>query len=106
MTSIKDNGVVEFEFFRSGVRNVQLIGDFTGWDNNPLAMTPVGNGWWKATAKLASGEYRFRYFADGQWYTDYASYGIEMTEHGMNSVLVVQNRQPQANKANNATLAA
>jgi hypothetical protein len=35
------------------------------------------------------GEYRFRYWADGHWFTDYASHGVELGKHGWNSVLVV-----------------
>jgi len=29
-----------------------------------------------ASTKLSPGDYRFRYVADGVWYTDYASHGI------------------------------
>ena len=36
------------------------------------------------------GDYRFRYVADGQWYTDYASHGIEAGPNGWNAVLVVR----------------
>ena len=43
-----------------------------------------------------SGEYRFRYSADGEWYTDYASNGIEMVDKGVNSVLVVPERRAGA----------
>ena len=48
-----------------------------------------GNGWWLARVELDAGEYRFRYVADGTWYTDFAAHGVEITQLGWNSVLVV-----------------
>ncbi len=43
------------------------------------------------------GEYRFRYVADGVWYTDYASYGVESSKlGGWNSVLFVP--EPEAHE--------
>jgi hypothetical protein len=52
-------------------------------------MTTDGDGWWSASTKLSPGDYRFRYVADGVWYTDYASHGIEAGPTGWNAVLVV-----------------
>ncbi len=54
-----------------------------------MMMRPLGDGWWKAIASLGSGEYRFRYMADGQWFTDYASHGVEVGKQGFTSVLWV-----------------
>lgn len=104
MTSIGNNGVVEFEFFRRGVPDVQLVGDFTDWDDRPLAMQSVGDGWWKASASLPCGEYRFHYRAGGESFADYAAYGVEMTESGTHSVLRVPKHE--ANRPGSATLAA
>jgi 1,4-alpha-glucan branching enzyme len=106
MTSIRDNGEVEFEFFRAEASRVLLCGDFTNWQDRAVPMRPIGRGWWKVTAKLAGGEYRFRYCADGQWFTDYAAYGIETTDDGINSVLVVPHRRAEIKPATTATLAA
>lgn len=89
MTSIGTNGVIEFEFFRRDVPDVQLVGDFTDWDDRPLAMQPAGDGWWRASACLPCGEYRFHYRAGGESFADYAAYGVEMTEVGTTSVLRV-----------------
>ena len=52
-------------------------------------MTPAGNGWWTAEAQFEPGDYRFKYVADGGWYRDYASNGIEACKSGANSILVV-----------------
>ena len=33
---------------------------------------------------------QFRYLGDGQWYTDYAAFGLEYGPFGMNSVVKVE----------------
>lgn len=93
MTSVTMDGVVEFRFYRPLVQQVTVVGDFNGWRKDVLPMQAQGDGWWHATAQLPGGDYRFRYLADGVWYTDFASYGIETCKQGCNSVLVV----PQIN---------
>ena len=92
MTSVKPNGSIEFRFYRPGVRDVRVVGCFNGWCTSPLTalrMRPAGDGWWVATATLPPGDHRFRYVADGQWYTDYAANGIEHGKLGINSLLFV-----------------
>ena len=89
MTSITRDGLVEFRFFRPQVRQVSVVGDFNGWRRDALHMNPDGEGWWRAETLLQGGDYRFRYLADGTWYTDYAANGIETDRFGCNSLLVV-----------------
>ncbi len=89
MTVMGRDGCVEFRFFRPAAHEVRLAGEFTGW-HQPMAMQREPNGWWVAKIELEPGEYRFRYIADGVWYTDFASNGIEGTKFGYNSVLVVR----------------
>jgi len=48
---------------------------------------PDGN--WHAKVDLPPGVYRFRYRADGEWFTDYAAFGLEPSEFGMDSILRV-----------------
>jgi 1,4-alpha-glucan branching enzyme len=88
MTSLGRNGSVAFRFFRPGAREVSLAGDFNDWSKR-LPMRGDAHGWWTLELPLPPGDYRFRYVADGQWYTDFASNGIEVTKLGWNSVLVV-----------------
>jgi 1,4-alpha-glucan branching enzyme len=92
MTRVSKTGQVEFRFFRPGARVVKVAGEFTQWDGEPLLMRPEGDGWWSAVAAIGAGEYRFRYIADGKWYTDFAANGVEATRFGWNSVLVVPDR--------------
>ena len=89
MTSVRTNGEVEFRFFRAGATEVAVAGDFTDWQDNAIPMRSEGNGWWTARARLDAGEYRFRYVADGQWFTDFASHGVELKKSVWNSVLLV-----------------
>ena len=93
MTSIDKEGFVEFRFFRRDVSDVRIVGDFDDASDGGFNMTAGTDGWWGAKVVLGAGEYRFRYVADGAWYTDYASNGIEVTKAGVNSVLVVPERR-------------
>jgi 1,4-alpha-glucan branching enzyme len=90
MTHAGKDGSVTFRFFRPGAREVLLAGDFNRWEQVPMRCEP--HGWWSLDLPLPAGDYRFRYIADGQWYTDFASNGIEVTRLGWNSVLVVPER--------------
>jgi 1,4-alpha-glucan branching enzyme len=89
MTSVTGDGFVEFRFYRPRATRVSVVGEFNSWIDSVTPMKPDGDGWWIASAKLSPGEYRFRYVADGQWFTDYASHGIEAGPNGWNAVLVV-----------------
>jgi 1,4-alpha-glucan branching enzyme len=83
-------GDVEFCFFRREAREVFLCGDFNGWHETSLPMAQAGGGWWKCRLRLAPGCYQFKYRADGEWYLDYAAFGIERGPRGVwNSVVVV-----------------
>jgi 1,4-alpha-glucan branching enzyme len=89
MTSITENGRVQFKFFRPNVDSVRLVGDFDGWDGEGLAMNSRGDGWWTADVRFEAGDYRFRYLADGNWFPDYAAFGVELTKTGCHSILRV-----------------
>ena len=89
MTSVSKQGHVEFRFFRRDVSGVRVVGDFGMPFDAGFEMTGDPDGWWRATAALGAGEYRFRYVADGVWFTDYASNGIEVSKTGITSILVV-----------------
>ena len=93
MTSIRPDGRVEFRFFRPDAADVKVLGTFNGWDGDSLILESAGDGWWSAIADFEPGEYRFRYWADGHWFTDFASHGVEMGKHAWNSVLIVPERR-------------
>jgi 1,4-alpha-glucan branching enzyme len=87
-------GIATFEFFRPQAKSVHIAGDFNGWKENDLPMVRTSAGYWYARLRLAEGSYRFRYCADGQWFADYAAFGIENGPYGPDSVLRVAASPP------------
>lgn len=88
MTSVYNDGTVEFRVFRPGAADVRLAGTFTEW-RAELPLTPSPDGWWRTRIRLPAGEHRFRYEVDGRWFTDFASHGVVPALPGIDSVLVV-----------------
>jgi 1,4-alpha-glucan branching enzyme len=88
MVTITDKGV-EFTFFNSQAEQVDLVGDFTDWQCGRLPMKRAADGGWRIRLDLPAGEFRFRYRADGRWFTDYAAFGIEPGDFGTDSVVRV-----------------
>jgi 1,4-alpha-glucan branching enzyme len=80
---------VDFEFLRPGAKRVSIAGDFNGWQQDAVLMRPVGGGVWRARLQLPPGCFRFRYCADGQWYTDFAAFGVEPGPHGPVGIIYV-----------------
>ena len=85
-----DGEWVEFRFFRPKAGSVHLAGDFNGWRENELPMACRDDGYWQARVRLPVGEYKFRYCADGEWFTDYAAFGVEPGRFGLDSVVRVE----------------
>jgi 1,4-alpha-glucan branching enzyme len=61
---------VTFSFAGSDVESVALAGDFTGWQQAPLAFKKQKNGIWKKTVSLPPGRYEYRLLVNGQWRDD------------------------------------
>jgi 1,4-alpha-glucan branching enzyme len=80
---------VNFLFYRPQAYSAHVVGDFNSWHCSDLPMTRDSRGYWQAKLRLPAGEYRFRYVADGQWFTDYAAFGVRAGPWGMDSVLWV-----------------
>jgi 1,4-alpha-glucan branching enzyme len=96
MTELGKDGVVRFSFYRPGVMQVAIATDVNDWQPQH-AMHATGDGWWAAAMPLPGGEYRFRYLADGEWYTDFASNGVERARlGGWNSILIVPQTEANA----------
>jgi len=89
MVTITTDNLVEFRFFRPNARQVYLAGDFNEWRQGELPMACSGDGYWLAWMRLPAGEFKFRYCADGEWYTDFAAFGIEPGRFGLDSVLYI-----------------
>jgi 1,4-alpha-glucan branching enzyme len=88
MVTVK-RSYVEFRFFRPSAARVNLVGDFNGWKPDALPMTRQPKGFWRARMRLPAGTFRFRYCADGQWYTDFAAFGVEPGPYGPVGIVYV-----------------
>ena len=57
------DGAVTFKVLAPLARNVEVAGDFTGWD--PVQMAPAGNGWWITRRTLRRGQYQINLRVNG-----------------------------------------
>jgi 1,4-alpha-glucan branching enzyme len=49
---------------------VQIAGDFTGWQQSPVELKRLKDGTWKTTLTLEPGRYEYRFIVDGDWQDD------------------------------------
>jgi 1,4-alpha-glucan branching enzyme len=89
-----DGTKVCFKFYRPTAQNVHVVGDFNLWRDGELPMRREADGYWGALLYLPPGDYKFRYRADGQWFTDYAAFGIEYGPFGADGVIRVIDELP------------
>lgn len=74
---------VEFRLYLPHASAVEVVGDFTRWQEAAVIMERAEDGWWVARARVPAGQHRFSYLVDGRyWMPDYAASGIEHNEHG------------------------
>lgn len=50
--------------------NVQLVGDFTQWQQTPISMQKDKDGIWRTTIELDPGTHHYQFLVDGQWRDD------------------------------------
>jgi 1,4-alpha-glucan branching enzyme len=50
--------------------SVQLVGDFTQWQQEPINLWKNADGLWEATVELPPGKHQYRFLVDGQWHDD------------------------------------
>ena len=81
---------VTFSILAPAARNVQLVGDFSGWEKRPVELKKLKNGEWKATLPLPEGKYEYRYIVDGTWSDDpKCSTHVPNSFGSLNCVLIV-----------------
>lgn len=61
---------VTFSYAAPEATSVLLAGDFTGWQQAPLAMKKDRKGVWKKSISLPAGRYEYRLLVDGEWRDD------------------------------------
>ena len=73
----------EFRLYLPHASVVEVVGDFTRWQECAVSMDRAQDGWWSATVRVTAGEHRFSYLVDGRyWMPDYAANGIEHNANG------------------------
>jgi hypothetical protein len=88
MVHVDETGKATFRFRHATAGPVFLVGDFCHWQKDHLAMRKVSESEWVVMLRLPPGSYEFRYYADGHWYTDFASFGVNQNAFKeLNSVL-------------------
>jgi 1,4-alpha-glucan branching enzyme len=59
-----------FSFTAPAALSVQLVGDFTQWEQHPINLRKAADGIWRATVGLEPGEHHYRFLVDGHWRDD------------------------------------
>jgi 1,4-alpha-glucan branching enzyme len=59
-----------FTFSAPGAGSVQLVGDFTHWQERPINLHKGTDGTWRATVELSPGTHHYRFLVDGEWRDD------------------------------------
>ncbi len=81
---------IELTFLAPEAREVNVAGNFNGWQPEATPLKNTGAGRWVVHLRLRSGQYEYRFVVDGRW-----SEGPEAVQRvanpygGFNSVLLV-----------------
>ena len=59
-----------FSFSAPDALSVQLVGDFTQWQERPIGLQKGADGIWRTTVELSPGTHHYRFLVDGQWRDD------------------------------------
>jgi 1,4-alpha-glucan branching enzyme len=69
-------------------KKVFLVGEFNNWDKKKHPMKKM-KGLWKLSLPLKSGEYKFKYLVDGNWYNDPVAHKYSTSPFGGDDSVVV-----------------
>jgi 1,4-alpha-glucan branching enzyme len=90
MPSKSSKQKVIFSLTAPEAKTVLLAGNFTSWEQAPVALKKSKNGLWKATVSLPPGTCEYRFLVDGQWWDDPNAAQRNWNRFGsQNAVLVV-----------------
>ena len=59
-----------FAFSAPDALSVQLVGDFTQWQERPISLQKGADGVWRTTVQLSPGTHHYRFLVDGKWRDD------------------------------------
>lgn len=66
----KSNRRQTFTLIAPTATSVQLVGDFTHWQDEAIEMEKQKGGEWKTSVALEPGTYEYRFIVDGEWRGD------------------------------------
>lgn len=70
-TKTKSGGSAQvFSFSAPDALAVQLVGDFTQWQERPVSLRKDADGVWRTTVNLPPGGHHYRFLVDGEWRDD------------------------------------
>ena len=99
MVHVDETGKTTFRFRHATAGPVYVVGDFCHWQTDHLPMRRASDHEWVLMLRLPPGTYEFRYVDRGQWFTDYAAFGVNSNALGeFNSVLRVPKARPAARR--------
>ena len=49
---------------------MQLVGDFTQWQERPISLQKGADGVWRTAVPLPPGKHHYRFLVDGEWRDD------------------------------------
>lgn len=64
------NNAQMFWFAAPAAVSVQLVGDFTHWQEKPVNLQKSADGIWRTSVELTPGRHHYRFLVDGQWRDD------------------------------------
>ncbi len=79
---------VDFPCNAPEAQNVQLVGDFNGWDHTATPMQRMPDGRWIATLELHHGRHQYLFMVDGTPRLDPKASGIARNERNERVSLV------------------
>ena len=62
--------IQEFTYATPAATSVQLVGDFTNWQERPIPLQRETHDRWRAVVPLQPGTHYYRFLVDGQWRDD------------------------------------
>ena len=64
-SSSDDRKITSFRFTAPKAHQVQLVGDFTGWEKHPVDLVKTDSGEWATVLLLKPGRYSYDFIVDG-----------------------------------------
>lgn len=67
---IKTSREQTFSLHAPDAASVQLVGDFTHWQEEPINLKRDSNGTWRTAIRLKPGKHHYRFLVNSQWQDD------------------------------------